>query len=360
MKKILIWGIVSLNLLGSLGCTIIPEKGNSSGASGNPEFTAALWNVQALFDGEETGFEYRDYLDKAGWTEEKYRARIHRISEGILEIPGDVPDILCLVEVENLGILTDLAESGLSKNGYQWACFAGVPTYALGVGVLSRYPMVYSKAHSFASEREVLPRPVLEVRLDVRKKGIVFFLCHWKSKLGGDATEGLRRAAARVIRRRLEELAEEDPELAVVVLGDLNENHDEFYRRDRRGITALLPDDPDAAALADDNPADYLVISDQKPPRAEHFNVPVPLYSPWGSELEEGSYYYNGEWETIDHFLLNPGLFDSKGWEFLSCRVLQEAPFINAEGSPLRYNTWNGQGLSDHLPLVLQLRDMGP
>jgi hypothetical protein len=69
-----------------------------------------------------------------------------------------------------------------------------------------------------------------------------------------------------------------------------------------------------------------------------------------------GSYYYRDDWETIDHFLLSREFFDSSGWEYESCRVMDEAPFTNRGGYPATYNPASGAGLSDHLPLLLRLR----
>jgi hypothetical protein len=73
-------------------------------------------------------------------------------------------------------------------------------------------------------------------------------------------------------------------------------------------------------------------------------------------ELNDGSYYYRDKWETIDHFLLSEDLFSGTGWNFSDCRVLNHAPFTASSGAPNRYIPRNGNGLSDHLPLLLYLR----
>ena len=166
---------------------------------------------------------------------------------------------------------------------------------------------------------------------------------------------------------------ETDPHLPVIIMGDLNENHDEFYRRNGNAISALLPDDPRAAEFAglygldDDNPVlmselqkDFIVISKNKPPAARYFpeNV-LTLYSPWAFELEDGSYYYKNTWETIDHFLLSVQMFDGIGWDFENCEVVNVPPFTNAKGLPSAYNPRTGSGLSDHLPLLLFLKMQG-
>ncbi|MDR0376670.1 MAG: endonuclease/exonuclease/phosphatase family protein [Spirochaetaceae bacterium] len=328
----------------------------------------ATWNVQALFDGEENGAEYAEYRMAAGWSEEKYQARLTSLGESIARMAEWVPDVLALQEVENGSILKGLAEGRLAKYGYTWTFFATNPGAPLGVGLLSRVPLLETTVHSVTCNGNTSPRPIAEVRLAAGKKPITLFICHWKSKVNGeDATEAVRRASARVVLRRLQEIKVQEPDLPVIILGDLNENHDEFYRRGGTVLSALLPDDPLALEFSRDTmqacktetPADFLVISGQKPPQPQYF-VPetITLYSPWGNELEKGSYSYQGNWETIDHFLLSKSFFDGLNWEFDACEAPHQEPFINDRGIPRAYNPRTGSGLSDHLPLLLKLKHL--
>jgi endonuclease/exonuclease/phosphatase family metal-dependent hydrolase len=339
------------------GCEVISPNKPAA-----PEFVSvASWNVQALFDGRDSGNEYDEYRAGAGWTPEKYRARLNAISQAIQQMIQSektaVPDIIGLIEVENTGVLEDLAKGGLSKYSYNWTAFSNIPGMSIGIGILSRFPITDIRSHSITVREETAPRPVLEVRVEPRGEPLVILLCHWKSKSGKD-TEGLRRASARVVHRRLLELKQKEGGTPVIIMGDLNENHDEFYLES--AFSALLPDDPAAAALAaksgTNSSPDFLVLSAEKPPLSRYIeNVPA-LYSPWGVELNDGSYYYRDKWETIDHFLLSEALFDGTGWNFSDCLVLNHAPFTTSNGTPNRYIPRNGNGLSDHLPLLLYLR----
>ena len=361
------------------GCGAFSAASGEKGRTKEPViFTAAVWNVQSLFDGQETGREYSEYLESAGWTAEKYAARITAISQAVLHMPElaaasqpvqtdsasrvSVPDLIGLVELENAGVLNDIAHGSLSKYGFFWTAFANLPGSPLGVGFLSRVPLKEARAHSITIGKDTAPRPVLEVRIEERGKPLVFLLCHWKSKLGGDiATETQRRASARVVQRRIQELKETEAGTPVIVMGDLNENNDEFFRHSGKLLCALLPDDPGAAALVERSTGalkECLVLSGDKPPRTSSFpEEACVLYSPWRDEMDGGSYYYKGEWETIDHFLLSDGLFNGSGWNFASCRVLNHDPFTGSDGAPNPYVPRNGRGLSDHLPLLLCLRD---
>jgi endonuclease/exonuclease/phosphatase family metal-dependent hydrolase len=367
-------GLLPVFVIGLGGCDAV--SGTAARWAADAErmktLTVATWNVQALFDGEERGTEYSEYFTAAGWSEEKYRARLTVLAAAVERMPEGVPDILALQEVENGKVLKELAEGPLAKYGYQWTYFAGNPGAALGVGLLSRLPLLETKAHSVTCNGDVSPRPVAEARLQPGTTPVTLLICHWKSKLGGeDSTEAMRRASARVVLRRLREIEAAEPDMPVIIMGDLNENHDEFYRRTGSAISALLPDDPGAAELSgfmrtDETgtpgeiprpAADFLVISGQKPPQQRYFaDGTAALYSPWGNELKKGSYHYRDAWETIDHFLLSKGFFDGQGWEFDTCEAPYTEPFTNDQGIPQAYNPRTGSGVSDHLPLLLKIK----
>ncbi|MDR1362949.1 MAG: endonuclease/exonuclease/phosphatase family protein [Spirochaetaceae bacterium] len=340
----------------------------TDGADGHKatNLSIATWNVQALFDGQDNGIEYEEYRAANGWNDEKYRARLNNISKALKTIEKKGPDIIALIEVEKSDILKQLAQDYLAESGYKYSAFAGLPGYSLGVGVLSRHPLTKTRSHSSNTGGAILPRPVVEVWVEAEGLPIVIFICHWKSKLGGDLdTEPLRRAAARVVLRRVNTIKQENPDIPIMVLGDLNENHDEFIRHDGELLCALLPDSPEAAKLAGyehetaDEPReaqDFFILSTEKPPQSAFFsNAEGIFYTPWGTELEKGTYYYSGGWETIDHVLLNKALFDSTGWEFKDAAVMDGEPFVNTKDEPDQYNTRSGYGLSDHLPLLLTL-----
>ena len=376
------------------GCASCDVSVGEEKAPENPASLAVMtWNIQALFDGTDNGTEYDEYRESAGWAQEKYMGRINIIAAAIGGLERK-PDIIALQELESPVVAVDLA-AALSKQGYNWTCFANIPGMSLGVGLLSRFPFAQTRSHSVYIEGEIAPRPMLEARINTSENpraaanktssedatnSLLLFVCHWKSKLGGDdTTESRRRASARIILRRLRELAETEPDLPVVIMGDLNENYDDFYRLGGKIITALMPDDPRAAefsgldridggsqqsaAVIAEKQKDFLVLVKSKPPAPRYFpSGAITLYSPWYEELKNenedssGSYYYKNDWETIDHFLLSSRFFDGTGWDYENAQILNFPPFANAKGTPAAYNPRTGSGLSDHLPLLLFLK----
>lgn len=323
-------------------------------------FVAASWNVQSLFDGTDDGVEYEDYAAGKGWTEEKYRERLKRVGTVVAGMSEHGPDLLGLIEVENEGVVDDLLSGSLDKFGYRWSAFAALPGASLGLGVVSRLPIVSCRAHGASYLGEAAPRPLLEVRLDAGSGPIVVFVAHWKSKLGGEAeTEGLRRAAAKTLARRVAEIEADGTGASVVVLGDLNENWDEFERRGCSYPTALLPDDEEAARAVETSGRNlggpYVVVSGEEPPVCGLIGGGVPFFTPWPGSEYRGSYAYRGAWETIDHVLLSASLFDGLGWEYADFRVAEVGEAVTRDGFPVSYDPRTGNGYSDHLPLVVQL-----
>lgn len=325
--------------------------------SGPDRLCVAAWNVQTLFDGNDDGTEYPDYRASKGWTRTAYRERLERIGAVAEWIAEDGPDILALIEVENGGVIEDLIAGPLKGYGYRQYSLARLPGAALGTAVISKFPIERVRVHTSSRIGAELPRPILEVRVDA---GAVLDLlvCHWKSKLGGDEqTEPLRAAAAAVVSRRLEELAKEGASDALV-LGDLNENHDEFVRRGSSALTALIRDDPVAAELVNDEGAKsrgFLVLSAARPPVSRTIPRALALFCPWYASVWPGSYVYRGEWETIDHLLGSPGLFDGAGWEWDAFRVVDAPEIVDESGFPRAYEQRTGKGFSDHLPVAVEL-----
>ena len=354
---------LTLVFLSASGCSVSKPKMEEDSA---PRFiTLMTWNVHNLFDGKDDGFEYDEFLESAGWSAEKYHGRVNAVSAAI-ETVEPLPDVIIFQEIESLKILEDIALS--LPRGYLWSHFANNPGAAVGLGILSRLPLAEAKVHSITIGGNTAPRPVLEARIEAEGSVFVVFACHWKSKVGGDElTEDVRKASARVILRRIRELWDYEPGLGLIVAGDLNENHDEFYRRNAGVISALLPDDPYCAGLTGcigkngeedaGRQRDFIVLSENTPPEPVHFpKDAIVLFSPWLRDLENGSYFYRNNWETIDHFLISRQFFDNTLWEYEGTRIVNDQPFANSSKIPVSYNMRTGNGLSDHLPLLLTLK----
>jgi len=357
-------------------------------------FRIASWNLQAFFDGQETGTEYADYRAKSSWNEIAYKSRLAMLADAMTrwpepqtkgERPG--PDIFALVEVENSTVLQDLRSGPFAPFKYSYSAFAANPASPLGLGILSRFPILSTRSHSLQTASFSTPRPMLEAEIELPGEHLFLFVCHWKSKLGNPSeTEAIRRASAELVNRRIHELSLDHPDTPplVLVAGDLNENVDEYSRQGGSFLTALMPADssPEAFIEAAATPRAFIKLTgspaDLPAPTTATIPAPVPataaatanitpapanpaiLYSPWFSASWPGSYAFQGAWETIDHILIGPAFFDNRGWEYASFFVYDQAPFTNDAGYPNSFNPRTGKGLSDHLPILADFYQIRP
>ena len=310
------------------------------------------YNVQNLFDDVDDGTEYDEFDPGRGeWGEEQFHAKLRRLAEVLRQVEGGLPDIVVLQEVENKNAVDVLLRHYLDDGGYRHVVMVPVAGSAIQLAVLSRPEVVSVHSHRvYPGSTSFLQRDILEIEFGIGHYPLILFANHWKSKRGGAAaTEEARRAAARVIVRRLEAILIREPQAEVVLVGDLNEGPEEYRRVGKKYVTALMPvDTPEGAS------EDSLLVSFDPP--ASETTRPV-FYSPWGDTQVEGSYWHaaGNRWERIDHFLLSAGLFDQQGRRFDSFMVIDAPNLLDSRGHPYRFDAQTGRGYSDHLPILLIL-----
>ena len=366
-------------------------SGSRAGPRGGPRdaehITILSYNVQNLFDATDDGSEYADFDPSRGaWTAEAADAKASRIARVIRRAVRGGPDVLCLQEIEHGRMLADLAGEHLRRQGYRYAAVSETPGSAVEVALLSRHPIEEARVHAPArgwprrhpdrDEAGAILRPVLEVRLETAGAPLHLFVNHWKSKSGGAReTEPARRAAARVVVRRMRAIVADDPGAEIVVCGDLNESSAAFDEAGGAYPTALMPPGTRHAPHA------LLVSGDRAAVRGAaagtgagaggaHGEVPAAvLYSPWAEAEAPGSYYFRGSWRRLDHTLVSAGLLDTEGWELAAFDVVKLPFATTGDGRPLasrrpgrdgRSGSGSGRagkgGFSDHLPVLLTLR----
>jgi len=269
--------------------------------------------------------------------------------------------------VENGNVLDLLATAYLKGMGYLYRVILKEPGNAVTTAFLSRLPVLDVASHRISDGRTTGLRCILEVRFDTGSGNLLVLNNHWKSKLGGEEeTEGARLLASSVVARRIREVAAEEPDLPVVVLGDFNEDLQECLRQGSRYRTALMcleTGETGSLPLPAGSPPsldlESLWLTGDLRKEGGMDSEKVVLFSPWFAADSGGSYSYRGEWERIDHFMLNGCLFDGRGLEYGEFSVVEEPPLLREDGSPRSWDPRTGRGFSDHLPLLLVLEKAG-
>lgn len=263
------------------------------------------------------------------WTPARYWRKVNSLAQEILSCCDDgLPDLVALVEVENDSALIALTRrSLLRKAGYEYLMTQSPDIRGIDVALLYQpftfRPICYDMIGIVPRKGMRPTRDILYVMGETTGGDTLHvFVVHAPSRFGG---ERATRANRRLVAEKLIETVSRLPRDAkVIVCGDFNDY-------------ATSP---------------ALVMLEEHGLR----NVSREAR---GSNGAQGTYRYQGRWESIDHILVSPALLP-----LVESVSINDAPFLLEEDKkyggvrPLR--TFNGyryqRGFSDHLPLVIRMR----
>ena len=322
--------------------------------------TVVTYNVQNLFDATDAGTEYEQYSKAAGWSEDSYYKRLIRLGHVLGDLVRPKPDIIALQEIESPQVISDLLRDFL-RGGYQVAMSPSSAS-SIRVALISRHPVVSLRIHRSVAVAVCpgpTPRPPVEIwqgremvdaDIDVGQNSgtIRVIVCHWKSQSGGEReTEGQRIQSAALLRTLLTATVREP---LTLIVGDLNEDVNEYGQHGGAYQTALMPDDSSVAGPI--APGRSIYVASTAAAAGRHPDR-LTVFSPWLASGARGSYYHAGRWERLDHMLILPGSL--RGMD-VSLAVVNDPELVTDDGRPARYDSRTGYGYSDHLPVVVELR----
>lgn len=179
---------------------------------------------------------------------------------------------------------------------------------------------------------------IVEVQVEVEGYPFYLFNNHWRIDPGDRAAEQLRLEAARILRRRLDEIVSVSPNADVVIGGDFNCFYDQKlrFRWDR-------------AALHDG----LRVRSDEMLLRGGF----TDLYNLWYElpQTRRASELYGNAWGTFMQMIISRGLYDFRGVQYVD-NSFGVAAFqqlnTTLEGKPFAWSFKGvGEGFSEHFPI---------
>lgn len=211
-----------------------------SASSSPPTLSFATYNLANLFDSSDDPGKEDPVPSPA-----EYATALARRAGSIARLLGS-PDVLAVQEVEKAEVLADLlAQPELLPAGYRAVLVDGPDPRGIDVGLLyrsERFTLRSFEARQACSTLgpesgavactlsgggqgfELFARPPLVVKLQgADGERLTVISNHLKAQEDGSVDDGQRLAQATVVRALVEELKAQEPEAALIVLGDLND-----------------------------------------------------------------------------------------------------------------------------------------
>ncbi len=319
----------------------------------------AFYNVENLFDTiNQNGRFDLDYTPEGRrmWDSIRYNNKLDNLAAAITtamvtpETP-DGPGIIGLSEVENESVVRDLAAridatliaQGRNPWGLQYIHHDSPDPRGIDVAML--YNPAYFEVSNVNNHKFTLPdEPTFRTRDQMVVSGrmlglpISVVINHWPSRLGGQQESEYRRiAAGQLTRQIVDSLRSADPDAAVVVMGDLN-----------------------------DDPRDKSVINGLGAVAEREKSTPDGLYNPFAWILDNGvgTLCYDGNWNLFDQIIVSGNTVKDSVDDSLTYwkATVHNLPMLRtARGKYKNYphRTFAGQnylnGYSDHFPTEIFL-----
>ena len=249
------------------------------------------------------------YLD---WSEENKNKKLNNIVATIRSL-DTTPDVIAFQEIENINALKDIFYK-LKDEGYiDYVLIEGNDYRGIDNAYLSKYKIQKTKQHKIIFSPEFSTkdtRPILEAVIDFNGKPIHFYNVHFPAPYN---PIGMRKDAFNTLKKITSSHSN-----AVIALGDFNVTS--FEAGNNKTFTSL-DKDWDISHIA-------------------------------GCSNCPGSHYYRRDdnWSFLDVIIIK----ENRGISFKneSINVLKTNINTNKEGKPLSFNMNNGEGVSDHLPVI--------
>lgn len=288
--------------------------GFSPAAAG--EVTVGSFNIENFFDNETNSpkIEKETLVSK-----DAFEVRLKKVSRAIRDVLS-MPDVLGIVEVENLKVLqkvadrinTDAKASGKGDPKYAAYLESGNDFRGINVGFLVKTSKVkVLEVKQLAKDEKLgllngnpndmlFDRPPLLLKAEVTdeqtQKTFVFstIVNHFKSFLGvdsadqGNRVQNKRRLEAEWLAKYLEELEAANPDEPILVCGDLNAFQ---FNDGYNDLVGILKGKSDQNVLT--------------PSKTQYKTGLINLIEKLPDEKERYSYVYDGSAQVLDHLLIN-------------------------------------------------------
>jgi hypothetical protein len=317
--------------------------------SNTSEFSILFYNVENLFDIQNNPDTEDDFFIPEGdyhWTSKRLNLKLLNISKVILSASGwNVPDIVVFCEIENRYVLEKLTnDTPLKSVPYKIIHKESPDHRGIDVGLIYNperfFPLEYSYYPLLVKDKQLNTREILYVSGIVNGTDTLhIFGNHWPSRYSGFLeTKSLRKAAANLLRSKVDELNQKHGSPKIVIVGDFNDN----------------PEDESLSVFLKAKKVEQPVRGNQ-------------LYNLFfdRQRINSGTLKYQSQWFIFDQIIVSGSLLSASSGIYTSpenAKILA-LPFLLEDdqkfGGKKPFRTYYGfsynGGFSDHLPVLLQI-----
>ena len=313
--------------------------------------TIAFYNLENLFDTINDPQKFDEYSPIMGLKtnrEEAYQQKIRNMARVISEIGTSVtknsPVILGVCEVENKSVLEDIVnDSLLIEKNYGIIHHDSPDARGIDVALLYQKKLftpiktnTYElKIYDDKDGKRITTRDQLVVSGQLENDLLNIIVNHWPSRRGGEARSRPKRmAAAKLNRRILDSIQNQDPYAKVFIMGDMNDN-------------------PNNPSLKD-------ALRTQRKRKKVGFKG---LYNPYEKFFRDGlgTTAYRDNWSLFDQIIISKPLLetDYSSFRYYKAGIFNKNYLITANGKYKGYpfRSWNDSGFSngysDHFPVYV-------
>lgn len=326
-------------------------------ATAQNQMAVAFYNVENLFDTINDPKKFDEEFTPNGnyrYTDKIYQKKLNNIAQVISKLANDNeskitikkgPAIIGLAEVENKKVLKDLINQPVLKSRkYKIVHYESNDSRGIDVALLYR-PDVFTP---FASRlvpvrfnyqnKKGHNREILLVSGTIQQDTFHILVNHWNSRRGNQTETMLKRNQSAIACKRLaDSICTKNPNAAVIVMGDLN-----------------------------DNPTDKSVTQYLSAKSNIHQMEQKDFYNPFYNLFKSGrgTCGHNRDWHLFDQILLCYSLTNNrpKSWQYSNVEIFNRSFNRNQFGKykNFPYRSFSGQqfidGYSDHFPVIIYLK----
>ena len=312
-----------------------------------------FYNLENLFDTcHDAGKNDYEYLPDGTnkWTGLKYSHKLKNMAKVLAEMGTDwLPGVGCaaigVAEVENAKCLTDLCDQApLKARNFKFVHIEGPDQRGVDCALVYnpslfkvRSQQLVPYIYKLSKDAQRATRGFLVVKGVLGGEDVAIIVCHLPSR---GAESYYREEGGRQVREVKERLQKEDPNIKILIMGDMN-------------------DDPQDKSMA-------VALGAQRKIKYVPKNG---LYNPWWDVLASGTgtLQYDGKWNLFDQIILSENLLHQEGANDYGTLKLRRHQIFRRDylfqkegrykGNTLRTHAggvWL-DGYSDHLPTVVYL-----